>query len=163
MAQLTAGGIVEAKTGVLGDMMFDQVGELLDGLGWEGNPSQFLGVTADLAREVVNNPEDQRAKDVLGAWVKFNGAVHYGHLKGMDMAAGFVNHFLYGDGEKLDVSGQLKETIHAFVENVAAGGELETIGLEDIPSNKNESVAAFMKGVLASTESPPYLWHSEGP
>lgn len=69
----------------------------------EGNPLQRLGTFQELNRRILLSPTNEN-KDLLVAWLKMNVAEYYFAHEDKLLTSQFIRHFLYGNGQTVDIS-----------------------------------------------------------
>ncbi len=81
----------------------------------EGKPSQQVSQALRLILKLIREkPIDGERKDVLAAWLKFNGVAEWGDKKGYVLASSCVRHFLYGDGEDFNIDKLFTDSVLKF-------------------------------------------------
>ncbi len=151
---------LELSTGVLNDVMksietyFRQAGILS-----EGNAVQFMTTLESLTREMLLDPTAEN-QQLLAAWLKFNGAIHYGARSNMELAAHFVNHFLYGDGSDLHVEPQVSRMAQDLVQNLS-DEERQALGITGSLSDI-EAVKLLAQEMLAENRLANDIFNDQG-
>lgn len=160
---------VEITTGAVSKSLIKQGEQFLalsntvyDSLGIENYHTRFAEVCLRLKNQVLENSSNENARDTLAAWVKFNGAVVYGRLSGMEMAADMVEHFLYGNGQTKDVTEALARNVDSMWESMDQK-ELAKMGIDAIPETSQERNGAFIQAMLGKETPINQLFRSYGP
>ncbi len=156
---VSLGAFIETQTGVLGDVFLEGLDKFFRDINLtkEGNPIQFLAILEDLLREYAKNPS-QENMNLIGAWLKFNGAIHYGARANMELASQFVTHFLYGEGD-LDVTEQFSYQVGKSLEELSDEKKVK-IGLPENLSNEDATVF-LLQNILSNEALPPFAFHPD--
>jgi hypothetical protein len=84
------------------------VGKLLESIsGPEGNPAQRYAILTKLIQSVAQYPQKPLPKQILKSWILMNLAERYAHNQEWPIASSNICHFLYGNGEKIDLTDPL--------------------------------------------------------
>lgn len=150
---------LETQTGLFGDMFLQNIDKFFrdSGITKEGNPVQFIAVLEDLLREFAKNPSQENL-NLIGAWLKFNGAIHYGARANMELASQFTTHFLYGEGE-LDISEEFAHQVYSAL-NELSDEKKEQIGFGEELS-EHEVTVFLLQHLLSNAALPPFAFHPD--
>lgn len=80
----------------------------------EGKPSQRARQLVEIAKLIKKEPQNEEYKNLLVAWLKFAVVAEFGRLKGYRLAVATTEHFLDGQGETLDITDLLRNSVRAF-------------------------------------------------
>lgn len=84
------------------------VGNLLENIsGPEGNPAQRYAVLTKLMQSVAQYPQKPLPKQILKSWILMNLAERFAYTQEWPIASSNICHFLYGNGEKIDLTDPL--------------------------------------------------------
>jgi hypothetical protein len=111
------GGALEVETGLVSRILkpFEKMARE-SGVLQEGNALQMVNTLKILISDyltTLDNPlapeaEKQMRKNLVVAWLKFNGAIAFAYGS---FAQKMASHFLYGEGKKLDISASIVEAL----------------------------------------------------
>lgn len=89
----------------------------LEGLGVTETIDRYSTVNKFLKTERIMQEAlwgGEQEKELFYTWLKFNGAAFFAKSKGWELTDLVINHFLYGDGDTLDISDQFSKALRQF-------------------------------------------------
>lgn len=138
----TLAGAVELKTGGLGKIIDFLSGELQ-----EGNVVQRAMKLEQLMVRLHNDPTPQN-RELIAHWLKFNVAELEARRQKLPITVMFIQHYLYGRGERIDITTPMLNTTLAELHEAAADDavvkkpELSSILNKQYPSS-TDKLAVF--------------------
>lgn len=139
-------GPFEKLSGFLGD--FTRI--------WgEGNKTQRLAVLDRITREILWHPTDPQYKEVLISWLKFNALELYAQATEKPTAATLIRHFLYGNGQSLDITNLYAQSYYDYYQKYGTqrrpweGPDESSI----IIQTPQDAVARYIEGAVSGNLS----------
>lgn len=84
----------------------------------EANLAQVFAKTEEILSNYLNEPSEEN-KRLLEAWLKFNGAIHFGSHRGMKLASELASHFLYGEGKEVNLNSLLESQLDIVLSSLS--------------------------------------------
>jgi hypothetical protein len=98
------------------ELTFRPLGNFIDFAarnGWleEGHPAQRAATFERLLQTIELDPLSTKKRAMLIPWIKFNGAEAYAGVNQMPLTARTLRHFMYGNGETMDVGADFERAL----------------------------------------------------
>ncbi|MEK7127622.1 MAG: Hint domain-containing protein [Patescibacteria group bacterium] len=147
----------KSKQGLL--FASEQYLNLINNLTWsgllpEGNPMQVSADFQVLLQKAILDRPGGIDQQIFTYWVMENGGAYYAKSQGWNLSAKFINHFLYGNGQPLDISNDYYKMMKPGFSDVNSQDEFYPQLLQEFfNQRKNFGITDLNKYVVRTTKN----------